>query len=147
MSEWYWFFRPPSIIALLLDREFNHSRKCLAVPIHEKLDSQNIWRIQYEYQILMLVFTLLLLIYTKTKKNTLTHLTDNISGLAAISQSYAYQLLLLVFTLLLLIYTKTKHHTLTHLPKPLQTVHVQAASSSWVTPEGSPIGPCPSQRW
>ena len=31
----------------LLDREFNHSRKCLKVPIHEKLDSRNIWRIQY----------------------------------------------------------------------------------------------------
>ena len=31
----------------LVDREFNHSRKCLKVPIHEKLDSRNIWRIQY----------------------------------------------------------------------------------------------------
>ena len=31
----------------LLDREFNHSRKCLEVPIREKLDSRNIWRIQY----------------------------------------------------------------------------------------------------
>ena len=31
----------------LLDREFNHSRKCLKVPIREKLDSRNIWRIQY----------------------------------------------------------------------------------------------------
>ena len=30
----------------LLDREFNHSRKCLKVPIREKLDSRNIWRIQ-----------------------------------------------------------------------------------------------------
>ena len=47
MSEWYWFLRPPSMIALLLDREFNHSRKCLEVPIREKLDSRNIWRIQY----------------------------------------------------------------------------------------------------
>ena len=46
-SEWYWFLRPPSMIALLLDREFNHSRKCLEVPIRKKLDSQNIWRIQY----------------------------------------------------------------------------------------------------
>ena len=27
---------------LLLDREFNHSRKCLEVPIREKLDSRNI---------------------------------------------------------------------------------------------------------
>ena len=35
------------MIALLLDREFNHSRKCLEVPICEKLDSRNIWRIQY----------------------------------------------------------------------------------------------------
>ena len=34
-------------IALLLDCEFNHSRKCLEVPIREKFDSQNIWRIQY----------------------------------------------------------------------------------------------------
>ena len=34
-------------IALLLDREFNHSRKCLEVPICEKFDSRNIWRIQY----------------------------------------------------------------------------------------------------
>ena len=33
--------------ALLLDRESNHLRKCLEVPIREKLDSQNIWRIQY----------------------------------------------------------------------------------------------------
>ena len=33
---WKW------VIALLLDREFNHSRKCLEVPIREKLDSQNI---------------------------------------------------------------------------------------------------------
>ena len=31
-------------IALLLDREFTHSRKCLEVPIREKLDSRNIWR-------------------------------------------------------------------------------------------------------
>ena len=31
----------------LLDREFNYSRKCLKVPIREKLDSRNIWRIQY----------------------------------------------------------------------------------------------------
>ena len=31
----------------LLDREFNHSRKCLKVPIREKLDSRNICRIQY----------------------------------------------------------------------------------------------------
>ena len=31
----------------LLDREFNHSRKCLKVPIREKLDSRNIWHIQY----------------------------------------------------------------------------------------------------
>ena len=31
----------------LLDREFNHLRKCLKFPIREKLDSQNIWRIQY----------------------------------------------------------------------------------------------------
>ena len=30
------------MIALLLDREFNHSRKCLEVPIREKLDSRNI---------------------------------------------------------------------------------------------------------
>ena len=36
-----------SSIVLLLDREFNHSRKCLEVPICEKLDSQNIWHIQY----------------------------------------------------------------------------------------------------
>ena len=35
-----------SMIALLLDREFNHSRKCLEVQIREKLDSRNIWRIQ-----------------------------------------------------------------------------------------------------
>ena len=43
------FLRPPSMIAaaLLLDREFNHSRKCLEVPIRKKLDSRNIWRIQY----------------------------------------------------------------------------------------------------
>ena len=27
---------------LLIDREFNHSRKCLEVPIREKLDSRNI---------------------------------------------------------------------------------------------------------
>ena len=27
---------------LLLDREFNHSRKCLEVPIRKKLDSRNI---------------------------------------------------------------------------------------------------------
>ena len=47
MCEWYWFLRPPSMIALLLDREFNHSRKCLEVAIREKLDSRNIWRIQY----------------------------------------------------------------------------------------------------
>ena len=33
----------------LLDREFNHSRKCLKVPIREKLDSRNIWRIQYTH--------------------------------------------------------------------------------------------------
>ena len=25
MSEWYWFLRPPSMIALLIDSEFNHS--------------------------------------------------------------------------------------------------------------------------
>ena len=31
----------------LLDRKFNYSRKCLEVPIREKLDSRNIWRIQY----------------------------------------------------------------------------------------------------
>ena len=31
----------------LLDRELNHSRKCLKVLIREKLDSRNIWRIQY----------------------------------------------------------------------------------------------------
>ena len=31
----------------LLDHEFNHSRKCLKVPIREKLDLRNIWRIQY----------------------------------------------------------------------------------------------------
>ena len=30
----------------LLDREFNHSRKCLKFPIRKKLDSRNIWRIQ-----------------------------------------------------------------------------------------------------
>ena len=35
-----------SMIAFLLDREFNHSRKCLEVQIREKLDSRNIWRIQ-----------------------------------------------------------------------------------------------------
>ena len=35
------------LIALLLDREFNRSRKCLEVPIREKLDSRNIRRIQY----------------------------------------------------------------------------------------------------
>ena len=34
-------------IALLLNHEFNHLRKCLEVPIREILDSQNIWRIQY----------------------------------------------------------------------------------------------------
>ena len=34
-------------IALLLNRKFTHSRKCLEVPIREKLDSRNIWRIQY----------------------------------------------------------------------------------------------------
>ena len=38
-------------IALLLDREFTHSRKCLEVPIREKLDSRNIWRIQYRNEI------------------------------------------------------------------------------------------------
>ena len=38
---WKW------VIAPLLDCEFNHSRKCLEVPIREKLDSWNIWRIQY----------------------------------------------------------------------------------------------------
>ena len=47
----------------LLDREFNHSRKCLRVPIREKLDSQNIWRIQYSVlspqKVLHLVFYLL----------------------------------------------------------------------------------------
>ena len=31
----------------LLDRELNHSRKCLKILIREKLDSRNIWRIQY----------------------------------------------------------------------------------------------------
>ena len=31
----------------LLDRELNHSRKCLKFPIRKKLDSRNIWRIQY----------------------------------------------------------------------------------------------------
>ena len=46
MSEWYWFLRPPSRIVLLLDREFNLSQKHLEVPIREKLDSRNIWRIQ-----------------------------------------------------------------------------------------------------
>ena len=35
------------MIALLLDREFNHSQKCLEVLIREKFDSRNIWRIQY----------------------------------------------------------------------------------------------------
>ena len=30
----------------LLDRELNHSRKCLKVLIREKLDSRNIWHIQ-----------------------------------------------------------------------------------------------------
>ena len=35
------------LIALLLDREFNRSRKCLEVPIRKKLDSRNIRRIQY----------------------------------------------------------------------------------------------------
>ena len=38
---WKW------VIAPLLDREFNHSRKCLEVPIREKLDSQNVLLIQY----------------------------------------------------------------------------------------------------
>ena len=31
------------MIALLLDREFNHSRKCLEVPIRKKLDWRNIY--------------------------------------------------------------------------------------------------------
>ena len=44
-NEWMIPISPS--IALLLDREFNHSQKCLEVPIREKLDSQNIWRIQY----------------------------------------------------------------------------------------------------
>ena len=35
MSDWYWFLRPPSMIALLLDREFNHSRKCVEGLIRE----------------------------------------------------------------------------------------------------------------
>ena len=35
------------MIALFLDREFNPSRKYLEVPIREKLDSRNIWHIQY----------------------------------------------------------------------------------------------------
>ena len=38
---WKW------VIAPFLDREFNHSRKCLEVPILENLDSRYIWRIQY----------------------------------------------------------------------------------------------------
>ena len=48
MSEWYWFlWWPLSMIALLLDREFNHSWKCLEVQFREKFDSRNIWHIQY----------------------------------------------------------------------------------------------------
>ena len=45
MSEWEVLIS--ASIALLLDREFNHLRKCLEVPIHKKLDSQNKWHIQY----------------------------------------------------------------------------------------------------
>ena len=44
VNDKYWFLRP---FALLLDREFNHLRKCLEAPIREKWDLQNIWRIQY----------------------------------------------------------------------------------------------------
>ena len=44
-NEWMILIFPS--IALLLDREFNHSQKCLEVPIPEKLDSRNIWCIQY----------------------------------------------------------------------------------------------------
>ena len=35
------------MIALLLDREFNHSWKCLEVPIREKLDSQKLRLAKY----------------------------------------------------------------------------------------------------
>ena len=40
MSEWMILISPS--IALLLNREFNHSWECLEVPIREKLDSRNI---------------------------------------------------------------------------------------------------------
>ena len=49
--EFIWHASDGSIVVwcvhcwVLLDREFTHSRKCLEVPIREKLDSRNIWRI------------------------------------------------------------------------------------------------------
>ena len=43
MSEWYWFLRPPSMSALLLDHKFNHSRKCLEVPNREKYGVYSSW--------------------------------------------------------------------------------------------------------
>ena len=46
-SENEWMILISLSIALLPDREFYHSWKCLEFPIREKLDSQNIWRIQY----------------------------------------------------------------------------------------------------
>ena len=69
-----------SMIALLLDREFNHSRKCLEVQIREKLDSRNIWRIQYSvvhtsrchYRILMSI-TVSTCKPTNTHTHTHTH--------------------------------------------------------------------------
>ena len=51
-ASWRWVYEKYLIsasIALLLNHEFNHPRKCLEVPIREKLDLQNIWRIQYSF--------------------------------------------------------------------------------------------------
>ena len=39
--------REDRYFCLLKMSDFNHSRKCLEVPIREKFDSRNIWRIQY----------------------------------------------------------------------------------------------------
>ena len=46
-NEWMILISPS--IALLFDHKFNHSRKCLDVPIHKKFDLRNIWRICCNY--------------------------------------------------------------------------------------------------
>ena len=55
--------------SLLLDREFNHARICLEVPIHKKLlDSRNIWPMFFSCFLLSLFPFSLFLIWNKSKE-------------------------------------------------------------------------------